>query len=337
MLRVAVDAMGGDYAPAEVIKGALGAISRKEDLQVFLVGSAEAIQKSIGNKLSTPRIKVIHTEEVIANNEDPGLAIFSKRKSSLITAMQLVRQGEADAVVSAGNTGALMGGGLLFLERISGIKRPALLTVIPAFKGTGTVLLDVGANMDAKPEHLCHYALMGQIYAQEVLEKNQPRVALLNVGSEKNKGNAQVKSAFKLIQENVPNFIGNVEATEVFRNKTDVLVCDGFTGNVLLKTIEGLSSDLFAFLYQEINKDQRARVALAALRPAMQKIQAALDESEHGGSLLIGVKGVCFKCHGSSKEKAIRQAILKQVYPFISKNTNQKIEEALQRSSANMR
>ena len=337
MLRVAVDAMGGDYAPSEVVKGVLKAVNSKEDLQVFLVGSTKEIQESIGQELISPRIKMIHTEEVIANDEEPGLAVFSKRKSSLITAMQLVRQGKADAVVSAGNTGALMGGGLLFLERISGIKRPALLTVIPAFKGTGTVLLDIGANMDAKPEHLCHYALMGQIYAREVLEKDRPRVALLNIGSKENKGNAQVKSAYKIIQANVPNFIGNVEATDIFRNKADVLVCDGFTGNVLLKTIEGLSSDLFAFLYQEINKDPEARTALAAIRPAMQKAQSALDESEHGGSLLIGVKGACFKCHGSSKEKAIKQAILKQVYPFISKNTNQKIEEALQQGSANIR
>ena len=231
MLRVAVDAMGGDYAPAEVIKGVLEAVNRKEDLQVFLVGSTEVIHKSICTKLHSPRIKVIHTEEVIANNEEPGLAIRSKRNSSLITAMQLVRQGEADAVISAGNTGALMGGGLLFLERINGIKRPALLTVIPGLKGAGTVLLDVGANMDAKPEHLWHYALMGQIYAREVLGKDNPRVALLNVGNEENKGNIQVKSAYKLIKENVNNFVGNMEAKEIFQNKTDVLVCDRFTGS----------------------------------------------------------------------------------------------------------
>lgn len=337
MLRIAVDAMGGDYAPAEVIKGALGAVRIREDLHILLVGSAGAIQKNIDHKLNFPRIKVIHTEEVIANDEDPGLAVFSKRKSSLITAMQLVRDGKADAVLSAGNTGALMGGGLLFLERIRGIRRPALLTVVPSFEGNGTVLLDIGANMNAKPEHLCHYALMGRIYAREVLKKKHPRVALLNVGSEENKGNAQVKNAYKLIRESVPGFIGNVEAIDIFRNKADVLVCDGFTGNVLLKTIEGLSGDLFNYLYREINKEPGAKAALSAFRPIMQKIRAVLDESEYGGSLLIGIKGVCFKCHGSSKEKAIRQAILKQVYPFISRNINQKIEKALQQSSANMR
>ncbi|NMB35099.1 MAG: phosphate acyltransferase PlsX [Firmicutes bacterium] len=337
MLRVAVDAMGGDHAPAEVIKGALGAVDRKDDLQVFLVGSEEIIRKNIGHKPISPRVKVIHAEEVITNDEEPGLAVFSKRKSSLITAMQMVRRGEADAVLSAGNTGALMGGGLIFLERIGGIRRPALLTIIPILKGEGTVLLDIGANMDAKPEHLLHYALMGQIYAREVLGKKQPRVSLLNVGSEKNKGNAQVKSAYKLMRENVPYFMGNLEATDIFRGKTDVLVCDGFTGNVLLKTIEGLSGDLFAFLDQEIKKDLKARDAQSAFRPVMQKIQAVLDESEYGGSLLIGVKGACFKCHGSSREKAIRQAILKQVYPFVSRNTNQKIEEALRQSSAGMR
>ena len=337
MLHVAVDAMGGDHAPAEVVKGVLGAINKKEDLLISLVGSAEAIYRGIGKKLSSPRIKIIHTEEVISNDEEPGLAIRSKPNSSLITAMQLVRRGEADAVLSAGNTGALMGGGLLFLERISGIRRPALLTVVPALEGAGTVLLDVGANMDAKPEQLWHYALMGQIYAREVLGKGHPRVALLNIGSEEGKGNLQVKSAYKIIKENINNFIGNLEANELFQNKTDVLVCDGFTGNVLLKTIEGMSRDLIAFLYQEISKNLQAQAALDRFQPAIRKIRATLDESEHGGGLLIGVKGVCFKCHGSSREKAITQAILKQICPFISKNTNQKIEEALQQKSKKTR
>jgi glycerol-3-phosphate acyltransferase PlsX len=251
----------------------------------------------------------------------------------MITAMHLVRDGEADAVLSAGNTGALMGGGLLFLERISGIKRPALLTVIPAFEGNGTVLLDVGANMDAKPDHLLQYGLMGQIYAREMLGKENPRVALLNIGSEENKGNAQVKSAYQLFKNRITNFVGNVEAKEILQNATDVLVCDGFAGNVLLKTIEGLSRDIFAYLRREMNSSFKTRIASAMLIPVFRKVRSNLDESEHGGGLLIGVKGACFKCHGSSREKAITQAILKQVYPFISKNTNRKIEEALKQDT----
>lgn len=333
MLRVAVDAMGGDYSPSEIVKGVISAINRSDDLEILLVGSEEAIYNSTDRILDSTRIKIVNAEEVIGNDEEPSLAIRSKKKSSMVTAMRLVREGEADAVISAGNTGALMAGGLLFLERLSGIKRPALLTVIPAFKGSGTVLLDIGANMDAKPEHLLHYALMGKIYAQEVLGKDNPRVALLNVGIEENKGNAQVKNAYQLIKGRVTTFAGNVEAKEIFQNTADVLVCDGFVGNVLLKTIEGMARDIFAYLQQEIRKDPKVYLASAMLTPIFKKIRSSLDESEHGGGLLIGLKGACFKCHGASKERAITQALLKQVYPFLKKNINKKIEEALKQNT----
>jgi len=332
VLRVAVDAMGGDYAPSEIVRGAVSAVKRTRDLKIFLVGSAEAIKKSMGGEKDFSRIEIINAEEVIGNNEEPGLAIRSKKKSSMIKAIQLVRSGDADAVISAGNTGALMAGGLLFLGRLSGIKRPALMTVFPSFKGQGTVVLDIGANMDAKPEHLLHYALMGRIYAREVLGKKNPRVALLNVGTEESKGNNQVKNAFRLIQANVDHFIGNVEAKEIFQNVTDVLVCDGFVGNVLLKTVEGLSRDIFGYLREEIKKDFKARLASPLFRSIFKKISASLDESEYGGSLLLGLKGVCFKCHGSSREKAINQALINQVYPFMQKKINKKIEEALKQS-----
>lgn len=333
MLRVAVDAMGGDYAPSEIVKGVVSAVQKTDDLEVLLVGSEKAIRNSVDIEISSPRIKIIHTDEHIGNDEDPGLAIRRKKKASMVKAMQLVRHGEADAVISAGNTGALMAGGLLFLGRIAGIKRPALLTVIPTFAGGGIVVLDVGANMDAKPEHMLQYALMGKIYASEVLAKENPRVALLNIGSEKNKGNSQVKSAYGLFEENVSNFVGNLEAKELFQNMTDVLVCDGFVGNVLLKTIEGVSRDIFAYLRDEIKKDIKARVASTLLLSVFKRVRNSLDESEHGGALLIGVKGVCIKCHGSSKEKAITQAILRQVYPLINNRTNKKIEKALKQTA----
>jgi glycerol-3-phosphate acyltransferase PlsX len=331
VLRVAVDAMGGDHAPSEIVKGVISAVKRTDDLQIFLVGSAEAIRKSIDMEIDSSRIEIINTEEVIGNHEDPGLAIRSKKKSSMVTAMQLVRNGDADAVMSAGNTGALMAGGLLFLERLNGIKRPALMTVVPTFEGhgQGTVVLDIGANMDAKPEHLLHYALMGRIYAREVLGKENPSVALLNVGTEESKGNMQVKNAYRLIKANVADFIGNVEAKEIFRCAADVLVCDGFVGNVLLKTIEGFARDVFGYLRKEIKNDLKARLASPLFRPIFKRISSSLDESEHGGSPLLGLKGVCFKCHGSSREKAIAQALIKQVYPFVNNGANKKIEEAL--------
>ncbi|NMB41602.1 MAG: phosphate acyltransferase PlsX [Firmicutes bacterium] len=333
MLRVAVDAMGGDHAPAEIVKGVVSAVNKMENLEVLLVGSRDSIKKSVGNKINDPRIRIINTQEVIAGDEDPGLAIRSKRNSSMMTAMHLVCHGKADAVISAGNTGALMGGGLLFLKRIKGIKRPALLTIIPALQGGGTVLLDIGANMDAKPEHLLQYALMGRVYAREMLGKENPSVALLNVGSEGNKGNTQIKNAYQLFAGQDINFVGNVEATELFRNPANVLVCDGFVGNVLLKAIEGFSRDIFDYIRQEIAKDFKAWLASPMVLPVFQRARAVLDESEYGGSLLIGVRGVCFKCHGSSRERAIMQAILKQVYPFVHKNINQKIEKALKQDS----
>lgn len=329
MVRVAVDAMGGDHAPAEIVKGVLSAIEKKEDLEVLLVGQENAIRASVDQQINSPRIRIINANEVIGNDEDPGLAIRRKKEASMVVAMQMVRHGEADAVLSAGNTGALMAGGLLFLGRINGIKRPALLSVFPTFEGGGMAVLDVGANMDAKPEHMFQYALMGQIYAREVIGKESPRVALLNIGSEENKGNHCTKSSYQVFKENFDTFIGNVEAKEIFQNVTDVLVCDGFVGNVLLKTIEGVSRDLFAFLKEEIQKDFKARLASTMLFSVFRRARASLDESEYGGAMLIGVKGACIKCHGASQSKAIMHALTKQAHPIVRNQTNAKIEHAL--------
>ncbi len=331
-MRVAVDAMGGDHAPGEIVKGAIMAVEKSPELEVTLVGAEEAILRSTTQKINSSRIRIMHTDEAIGNDEDPGLAIRRKKKASMVAAMQLVRSGQADAVVSAGNTGALMAGGLLFLGRIPGIKRPALLTVIPTFEGGGIVVLDVGANMDAKADHMIQYALMGNIYASQVLGKKNPRVGLLNVGSEQNKGNQQVKLAYGLLGEHLNNFVGNVEPKEMFQNKADVLVCDGFVGNVLLKTIEGVSRDIFALLKEEIKKDIKARLASTLLLSVFRRVRTSLDDSEHGGALLIGVKGVCIKCHGSSQGKAISQAIFRQAMVTVNNKTNEKIAETLRLS-----
>jgi len=329
VLRVAVDAMGGDYAPEEIVKGVITAVKKADDMEFLLVGAEDSIKKCLGSELEHPRIKIINADEVIGSNEEPGLAIRRKKKASMVVAIQLVRSGEADAIITAGNTGALMAGSLLFLGRITGINRPALLAVIPTFEGSGTVVLDVGANMDAKPEHMLQYSIMGKIYAQEVLKKDSPRTALLNVGSEENKGNAQVKSSYELFEKNLDNFVGNLEAKEIFRDTTDVLVCDGFVGNVLLKSIEGISRDLFAYLKEEINRDFLAKIASTMLLSVFNRVRSKLDESEHGGAPLIGIDGICIKCHGSSREKSISQALLKQVYPLVKNKANEKIEAAL--------
>ena len=328
-MRIAVDAMGGDYAPLEIVKGALTAVETVPELEVVLVGHAEQIERLSGAALNSPRVKIVHAEEVIGNKEDPGMAIRSKKKASMVVAMQLVRQGEADAVVSCGSTGALMAGGVLFLGRIPGIKRPALLTVMPPLRGARTVILDVGANMDARPEQMLQYALMGSIYAREILGKTSPRVALLNVGVEENKGNQQVKHVYGLFQQKVNGFVGNLEAKDIFDNRADVLVCDGFAGNVMLKAMEGISKELLLFLSAKIREDAEARTALPLLSPLLQRVRADLDEAEYGGALLMGVNGVCIKCHGASQEQTVAQTLIRQALPLVQREINKKIDLAL--------
>ena len=217
MVKLAVDAMGGDHAPQEIVRGAVAALQARKDLKLLLVGRRDQVEEALSGLTYPPgQLSLIHADEVIGGSDNPGLAIRRKRKSSMVTALQLVRSGRADAVLSAGNTGALMAGALLFLGRLPKVDRPALLTVMPGFTGAPFVVLDVGANMDARPEQLVQYAFMGRIYAQKLLNCHSPRVALLNVGTELNKGNSQVKKAFSLIQEYVPGFCGNIEGTDLF-------------------------------------------------------------------------------------------------------------------------
>ncbi|MEW5785391.1 MAG: phosphate acyltransferase PlsX [Bacillota bacterium] len=331
MVRIAIDAMGGDYAPGEIIRGAVAALSARDDLQLSLIGRQEMIREFL-NELSYPadRITVLHAEEVIQGNDDPGLAIRSKKSSSMVTALQMVRTGQADAVLSAGNTGALMAGGLLFLGRLGGISRPALLAVMPSFRGKPVVILDVGANMDARPEQLLQYAFMGRIYAQQLLAVKEPRTALLNVGIESNKGNHQVRKAFALFQEYMPGFCGNIEGTDFFFSGADVVVCDGFVGNITLKVSEGLSRGILGYLKQEFTASLRSRLGALMLKPGLYRLREKIDDTEYGGAPLVGVKGLCIKCHGSSKARTIEQAILRQAYPFVKHNVLALFQEALQ-------
>ncbi|HAP32306.1 MAG TPA: phosphate acyltransferase PlsX [Firmicutes bacterium] len=329
VLRIAVDAMGGDYAPLEIIKGVIDAVERVEGLEILLVGRAEQLNGPDGKNIISPRISIVHAEEIIGNNEDPGLAIRSKRNASMVVALELVRQGRADAMLSCGSTGALMAGGLLFLGKISGIKRPALLTIISALGGEQFVILDIGANMDARLEQMLQYALMGAIYARRMLGIESPRIALLNVGVEENKGNQQVKSAYGLFKRKLHGFVGNLEAKEIFAAKADVVVCDGFAGNVMLKVMEGISREIFLFLGEQIAGNAQTRAVAPQLAPLLQSVRAELDEAEYGGALLIGLNGICIKCHGASRQRAISQAIIRQVYPLIQRDINREIELAL--------
>ncbi len=332
MARVAIDAMGGDHAPLEIISGALSALNFLDDLNLVLVGHEEKILEVL-EKMKYPeeRVEIRHASEIIECDDDPGLSIRNKKNASMVKALQMVRSGEADAVLSAGNTGALMAGGVLFLGRLSGISRPALLTPMPSFKGEPVLFLDVGANMDSRPEQLLQYAHMGRIYAQQVLNYREPRIALLNVGVEKNKGNVQVKQAYSLFERLLPGFCGNVEGTEVFFNAAEVVICDGFVGNIFLKTSEGLSRAILSFFRQEIDNKLSYKLGALLLKPVFLGLRNKIDTSGYGGAPLLGVNGLCIKCHGSSRARSIEQALIKQAYPFVQNNVTRKLQSALEK------
>ena len=329
MVRIAMDAMGGDFAPGAIVQGAAAALSRRSDLHISLVGRREILEKELRD-LSYPaeRLHLVHAPEIIGNNDNPGLAIRGKKGSSMVTALQMVRSGEADAALSAG-IGAFMAGGLLFLGRLSGISRPALLAVMPGFGGDPVVLLDVGANMDARPEQLVQYAFMGRIYAEKILSRPSPRVALLNVGTEPQKGNSQAKKAYALLKEYVPGFCGTIEGTDIFTGAADVIVCDGFVGNIVLKNTEGLARGILGQIKAECGASARYRLGAGLLKPALLRLRAKLDDSEYGGAPLVGVKGLCIKCHGSSRARSIEQALLRQAYPFVKGRVLELFQEAL--------
>ncbi len=331
MVKVAVDAMGGDHAPGEIIKGAILALSSLDDLYLVLVGCKNEIEACLAElNFSHPRLEIRHAEEKICCDDDPGFSIRRKKNSSLVVAMQMVRAEEVDAVISAGSTGALMAAGLLFLGRMSRVSRPALLTPMPSFSGRPVLYLDVGANMDARPVQLLQYAFMGRIYAQQILGINEPRLALLNVGVEANKGNSQVRRAYTLFSENLPGFIGNIEGTDAYFNAADVVICDGFVGNIFLKTSEGLSKAILSYFRNAIVNNIRYKVGAFLLKPVFTGLKEQVDASGYGGAPLLGVKGLLVKCHGSSKAKSIEQAIYKQVYPFIRNNVIMHFEKALE-------
>jgi glycerol-3-phosphate acyltransferase PlsX len=322
--------MGGDHAPNEVIQGGLVAVSEVNDLHLILVGQEDVLKKQLlGKSFPADRVEIVHAPLVIEADDAPVLAVRRKKDSSMMTAIRMVKDGQADAVVSAGNTGALMAGGLLVIGRLGGIERPALTVVAPTFNGDNVVLLDVGANMDAKAEHLYHYAIMGNIYAREVLQKAVPRVGLLNVGTEENKGNDQVRKAYELLQDRLGNFHGNVEARDILDGAADVVVCDGFVGNILLKTVEGLSAGIFGALREAFTANLKSKVAAAVLLPELRGLKKRLDYAEYGGAPFLGIDGIVIKCHGSSNARAIRSAIVTQACRFARQDVNGQILSAL--------
>lgn len=329
-MRIAVDAMGGDHAPDAVIEGVEKGIQAFKDVEVTLVGD----KKTIENKLThSDRLTILHADEVIEATDEPVRAVRRKKNSSMVLMAREVAENRADACISAGNTGALMTAGLFIVGRIDGIDRPALAPTLPTINGDGFLLLDVGANVDAKPEHLLQYAMMGSIYAERVMLIEKPRIGLLNVGTEDKKGNELTKNAFTLLKESDLHFVGNVEARDMLDGVADVIVTDGFTGNIALKTVEGTALSLFKMLKSTLTSSLSAKLAASVLKPRLLEMRKKMDYSEYGGAGLFGLKAPVIKAHGSSNADAVfhairqaREMVGQNVTSFISDGTSKKEE-----------
>lgn len=308
-MRIAIDAMGGDQAPDMNVEGALQAAEAWKDIEIVLVGDKERLEGCLNGRSLPANVRIAHASETIAPDDEPVKAVRRKKDASMVVAGRMVKEGEAEAMISAGNTGALMATGLLVMGRISGIERPGLAPMLPTMDGRGVLALDLGANMDAAPEHLQQYAVMGSIYRSKVHGISKPRVGLLNVGTEAMKGNELTKAAYPLLEQTDVNFVGNVEARDVLNGNCDVLVCDGFVGNTLLKTMEGTAGAIFSALKQEFTASLMSKLAAAVLKPGLSRFKKKLDYTEHGGAPLLGINGVCIKSHGSSDANAIKNAV----------------------------
>ena len=307
---VALDAMGGDYAPVETVKGAVEAVKEHPEIKVILVGKEDAIRTELTQyTYNKENIEVVGASEIIDMGEVPTKAIREKKDSSLVVAMNLVRDNKADAVVSAGSTGAILVGGQLVVGRIKGIKRPALAPFLPTEKGM-SLLIDCGANVDARPEHLVQFAQMGSVYFENVLGKKNPTVGIVNIGTEEEKGNQLVKETYPLLKEckNI-NFIGSVEAREIDKGGADILVCEAFVGNVILKFFEGVALTFLGLIKKGFLSSLRTKIGALLVKPALKGLVKTFDVSSQGGAPLLGLKGLVVKAHGNSKSKEIKTAV----------------------------
>lgn len=331
-MKVAVDAMGGDNAPEAIVKGSI--LARDEyNLGIILSGKEKEVKNLLEKYTSNfNNIEIIDAEEVITNDDKPVMAIRRKKNSSLVLACNAVKNKEADAVVSAGSTGALLSGGTLIVGRIEGIQRPAIGSLIPNMSGGFALLIDSGANVDSKPEFLYDFAMMGDIYLKKVMNVTNPRIALANIGAEKSKGDKLTVETYELLENTkLPmNFIGNIEAREILQGKADIIVCDGFVGNMILKTLEGTVLELMKGLKNELMSSTRSKIGAALVKPALMNFKKRFDYSEHGGAPLLGVKAPVIKAHGSSDEIAIKNAI-RQAKMCCESNVNELIEESITR------
>lgn len=310
-MRIVIDAMGGDHAPSATIEGALQALdeTNSSELEIILVGREDGLREQLGRKHShMSRLHVQHAEEVVSMKESPTKAVRHKTKSSIAVGINLLKSDEADAFISAGNTGAVLASSLLSLGRIKGVNRPTIGAYMPT-PSHGCVMFDVGANPDAKPVNLLQFAIMGSIYARYILDIPEPRVGLVNIGEERTKGTDVVIDAYGMIEQEVPNFVGNIEGRDILSGKVDVMVCDGFVGNVLLKFGESIFDTLSDMVKSEISDKPFATIGALLMKPVINNLSREFNYEEYGGVPLLGINGVSVICHGSSSSKAVKNAV----------------------------
>lgn len=335
MVKVAVDAMGGDNAPAEIIKGAVDAAIENPKIKIILVGKQENLSMEL-KKYNYPkeRFEIVNADEIITNEEPPVIAIRSKKNSSIVTALNLVKKGEADAFISAGSTGAVLVGAQLIIGRIKGIERTPLAPLIPTTQGA-SLLVDCGANVDAKPSHLVQFAKMGSIYMENVIGVKRPKVGIVNIGTEEEKGNLLVKETYPLLKQCKDiHFIGNVEAREIPNGIADVIVCEAFVGNVILKLYEGVAGALIKQIKKGMTSTVLSTLGAALVKPALKKTLKDFDLSQYGGAPMLGLNGLVVKSHGSSNSIEIKNSIL-QCIAFKEQDINQKIRANLSNQTQN--
>ncbi len=326
-IKIVLDAMGGDNAPIEIVKGAVEAVNKRDDIEVILTGKEDIINQELaGYTYNKDQIRVVNTTEVIETAEPPVMAIRKKKDSSIVVGLKMVKNGEADAFVSAGSTGAVLVGAQLVIGRIRGIDRPPLAPLIPTTKGV-SLLVDCGANVDARPAHLLQFAQMGSLYMEHIMGVKHPRVAIVNIGTEEEKGNALVKETYPLLKECKDiNFIGSIEAREIPNGYADVIVCEAFVGNVILKLYEGTASALIGKVKEGMMSNLRSKIGALLVKPALKQTLKSLDVTAYGGAPMLGLNNLVVKTHGSSKSKEIKNSIL-QCIAFKEQNISEKIRE----------
>ena len=327
--RVALDAMGGDNAPAEVVKGAVDAVNKRNDIKIFLIGQKVPVERELSlYTYPKEQIEIVDAPEVIEMAEPPVVAIRRKKQSSIVVGMNMVKNKEADAFVSAGSSGAILVGGQLIVGRIKGVDRPPFAPLIPTRKGV-SLLVDCGANVDARPAHLLQFAKMGSIYMEYVLGVKNPKVAIVNIGAEEEKGNQLVKDTYPLLKEcKEINFVGSVEARDIPEGDVDVIVTEAFVGNVILKLYEGMGSTLIGMIKAGMMTSLRSKIGALLVKPALKKTLRKFDATEYGGAPMIGLNGLVVKTHGNAKAKEVCNSIL-QCMTFKEQGINDKIKASI--------